>query len=95
MKTEKDFPRGFESWLETHTEISMIIGSKLEANCLTDKMLVIQASFGHCGFWDLAIKLTDKFEEKYKGIKFGEDVDEKGSDFDFFDRIIKFLDEEL
>ena len=88
MQTAKDFPRGFMSWAETHAEICMVIGGKLESNQFTDKMKRTQEADGKCGHWDTAYKLTDKFETEYQEIEFG-------IDYDYFDCLNKFLDEQL
>lgn len=88
MQTTKNFPKGFISWAETHAEICMAIGAKLESNELTGKVKSIQEAEGRCGHWGLAYGLTDKFETEYQNVEFG-------ADHDFFDCLNNFLDEQL
>jgi hypothetical protein len=83
------FPNGITSYLETHYEVvdfitTMILKNKIE-NTVIDE---VQGHQGIGGLYELAEDLTDKFEKKYKGKVWGEELD-------FFDVIDEFLKEEL
>lgn len=84
MKTE--FPNGFTSWHETHFEVVEHISACLRAdkgNTIAEKT---QAEGGHGALYELAEKLTNEFENKYKGTAWGQDIE-------FFDTIEAFLEE--
>jgi len=84
----KSFPNGFDSWQETHYEIS----SEIKMLSLKDDdstplfILGIEDKSGQGGLYELAIELTDKFEALYKGVDW---------DGDFFDTLEEFLNVEI
>jgi hypothetical protein len=85
--TKKKFVNGFTSWRETHFEVVSAISVEL---CKTtpDSELIkdIYAENGRFGLHSLAEKLTNEFEELYKG---------KEWDGEWFDAIDSFLKEKL
>jgi len=57
MKTSKDFPNGFESWAETHFEISILLNNND----------AVQERYGMGGTWEFSQQLTDEFETLHEG----------------------------
>lgn len=83
MRTLKsDFPKGFESWQETHFEIVSIILKQREMKD-SDTLKSIEKSYGTNSLYNLAQVLTDEFEENYN----------KGNNV--FDAINNFINEKL
>lgn len=96
VEPEKKFPNGFQSWQETHFEVSVAFKDKLEiwsqlgldvkpSNIVEEA----QEGGGRAEVCSLAVELTDEFEKKYEGVKWGEE------ELDFFDTIDDFLREKL
>ena len=84
MKTNKLFPNGFESWLETHYEVVQFINSQEEGFvALGTKIERIKEERGLKALYTLAEEWTDAFETEYVGKKW-----ESG---EFFDTIDNFL----
>lgn len=84
MKTNKLFPNGFESWLETHYEVVQYITSQEEGYVtLGTKIERIKEERGLKALYTLAEEWTDDFENEYVGKKW-----ESG---EFFDKIDTFL----
>ena len=81
----KMFPNGFESWYETFYEITHIIERHQDEGV---KSLVweVLGSQGRGGLYELAKKLTDKFELLHK---------DKEWEGEYFDEIERFLETEL
>lgn len=92
----KEFPNGFYSWADTNAEICIAIGEKLALGDVTSQMDEILGDHGRKGLWDLAGQLTDQFEAKYKDVAWDVDDDpETGKEYDYYDAIDKFLNENL
>lgn len=70
MKTNKDFPNGFEDWVETHHNIVQEI---TRADGKGGQVDLIEETQGTGGLWILSQELTDEFEELNKGVAWGED----------------------
>lgn len=81
MKTKE-----FISWSETHFEISGAISIELNKNWMSKKLKTIQKEEGHCGFYNLANKLTDEFEELNKNREW---------DGEFFDEVEQFIEKNI
>ena len=81
----KLFPNGFESWYETFYEITHTIERHQDEGV---KSLVweVLGSQGRGGLYELAKKLTDKFELLYK---------DREWDGEYFDEVERFLETEL
>lgn len=90
--TDKILVNGLPSYLETHFEIVIAIGSHLNRGNVMPKprVLIIQENQGTGGLYELAEELTSKFENKYKGKEWGID-----DDIHFYDAIQEFIDEEF
>ena len=88
MKTKHKFPNGFYSWSETHYGVVEEITKQwLDPDNIAEIIEQTQEREGHKGLWELAIKLTDEFELKFKG--------EKWEEKDYYDEIDAFLKEKL
>jgi len=76
----------FQSWHETHFEVTQVI--TLETSKDEPKGIVetIQQEQGHCGLYELAKELTDKFETLNK---------DREWDGEFYDEIETFMNKEL
>jgi hypothetical protein len=61
----KEFPNGFESWMETHYEIAAGIEKRKELPGTESHKTV--NSHGICGAYRLSESLTDQFEQDNKG----------------------------
>jgi len=73
MNTKEMFPNGFHSWHETHYNFVETITLGIDNN---DAMVLeIQEASGHAGLFQLALKLTNEFEQTYKGVAWGEELD--------------------
>ena len=83
----KEFPNGFESYLETHYEVVSYLSMCLN-NTPEGKVAKHYNQHGTGGMYDLAKELTDKFETKFKDVVWGEE-------FDYMDTIDEFLEKEL
>lgn len=83
MKTNKLFPNGFESWIETHYEVVQFINSQEEGFVALGTLIERRRDErGLGGMYELAEEWTDAFETKYKG---------KIWNGDFLDTIDDFL----
>lgn len=82
MKSLKNFPNGFESWIETYYEIVSSINLN-ESNPVIEK---IRDDKGIGGLYEFAELLTDEFETKYKDTEW---------DGEFFDMIEEFISNKL
>ena len=74
----KTFPKGFTSWHETHFEVVMFINSRDEYyydGCDKEVVYIRRQEQGQGGIYELASEWTDEFEEQYKDIVWGEDLD--------------------
>jgi len=89
------FPRGLDSWLETHYQIVEFMGynqSRYENAALKHKgMDIIDDLDGQCAKQEFAEDLTTNFETKHKDSDFSDT--EKFANF--FETIDEFLDEAL
>ena len=86
MKTAKNFPNGFHSWIETYYEVVQRITSEISGDVLSYRVNQVFTEFGHGGCYQLAEELTDRFETLNKG---------RAWDGEFFDEIDEFLDKEM
>ena len=91
----KNFPNGFTSWMETHHEIvleihNIEIETSFPVHEYNENNIVIKtrSEQGTGGIYELAETLTDKFEMKYQGVVWGEELE-------FFDTLESFIEEEL
>ena len=84
----KQFPNGFQSWMETHHDIveaiTMIMAHDQPTGTANDR----HEAEGHGGLYELGLELTDKFENKYCGIEWGTDIE-------YMDTMDEFIKEEL
>lgn len=80
MKTDKEFPNGFTSWVETHHEIVTYITRKLQESA-GGEILNVMNTRGTGGIYELAEDWTDEFEEVNEGVNW---------DGEFFDEIDYF-----
>lgn len=82
MKT-KEFVNGFDSWSETHFEVTdFIVTIRNTSNIPNGIIKDIQESQGTAGLWELAVQWTDEFENLNKGRNW--------EDGDFYDEIEEF-----
>lgn len=89
----KEFPNGFDSWQETHAEICIELGSRIEKGIEPEED-GMELSRGEV--WELAENLTDQFEKKYKDIAWAIDINpETKEEYYYYDELEKFLDENL
>lgn len=80
----KIFPNGFEDWSETHYEmVAHLNETELIEGSMAERKRYEQ---GVGGLYLLATALTDEFEEKYKGVVWGEELD-------YHDTLEEFLNE--
>lgn len=79
-KLEK-FPNGFDSWKETHYEITQAIVLEMIKSQPTGLANKTHEAQGTGGLYELAEELTDMFENMYKGFEW---------DGEFFDEIDRF-----
>ena len=86
MRTEKDFPNGFDAWQETHFEMAQAITIEHMKKSPQGVVLERHLAEGHCGLYNLATELADEFELKHSKIVW---------DGNFFDAIEKFLKDKL
>jgi hypothetical protein len=86
MVSNKDFPNGFDAWQETHFEVVSFINDHEHALVIKKKV----TEEGHGGLWNLAEDLTDEFELKYRGHRWGEKTNES-----WYDTLDKFLEDKL
>jgi hypothetical protein len=63
----KQFPNGFDSWQETHYEVVAAIEFIFHRDDDEHPVMQIFHSVGTGGLYELAEKLTDEFEEAFKG----------------------------
>ena len=85
MSTNKIFPNGFTSWMETHHEVVSEINSRLMLSG-DNKANRVMYEGGAGAIYELAEELTDKFEEMNKNREW---------DGEFFDEIEEFMEKEL
>ena len=82
----KEFPNGFQSWMETFYEIveyiSLRIHDDLDNPCMPIFIKDRYEAQGTVGMYELAEKLTDEFEKLNEG---------RDWDGEFFDEIMKFI----
>lgn len=82
------FPNGFDDWQETHAAICLRVGADL-GQALHPSYLKKWLNKGGTGnVWEQCKDLTFQFEEKYKGVTWGDDLD-------WFDELDLFLNEKL
>lgn len=82
MKTQKEFPNGFDDWVETH---HIIVQEITKAEGEGGQVDLIEETQGRGGLWILGQDLTDEFEELNEGVVWGEDGRE------YFDELFEFL----
>lgn len=82
----KTFPNGFDNQHETHFEVVTEINLQIIENRPCKRIYETLEKIGHGGLYELAKELTDKFEEKHKGVEWNGD---------WFDAVQDFLCEEL
>jgi hypothetical protein len=80
----KEFPNGFDSWVETNFEVVDFIMTELNHSENTEHSRVhkVQSGYGRGGLYELAEEWTDAFERKNK---------DREWDGEFFDEIDEFL----
>ena len=78
--SNKQFPNGFESWQETHSEVVQYLSTSLDYSGSMANLT--RENFGHGGLYEIAEQITDEFEKLYEGMDW---------DGDFFDTIEEFL----
>ena len=83
-----NLPNGFTSWIETYYEIVSAIQSQLDNKDEVGRAWEVENTEGLGGRYELAKELTDKFENQYKGIGWGFDLE-------WFDVIYEWIDNEL
>ena len=81
MKTDKEFPNGFQDWAETHHIVVQEISNREDGGGMVD---LIRETQGTCGLWVLGQELTDEFEKLTEGEVWG-------GDKDYFDELYTFL----
>lgn len=82
------FPNGFESWAETHFEVSKAV-SRAFTNLLSEpSQLIIDAieGGGYFALHALSVQITNEFEELKRG---------RNWDGEFLDELVDFLEERL
>lgn len=84
----KSFPNGFTSWMETHHEIVSGITQVLGKDIIPKAMDDYYSNVGSVGMYQLAERLTDKFEAENIGVEWGINKE-------FIDTIEYFIDKEL
>jgi hypothetical protein len=82
----KEFPNGFESWHETHFEISSHITLQYERDSVTSKVAELFDKYGTGHVMELAAQLTDEFELLNKGREW---------DGEFYEELESFLMQKL
>ena len=82
----KEFPNGFESWLETYFEVVSFITLQYERESVTSKVAELYERNGSGGMYELAKELTDEFELLNKG---------RVWDGEFFEELESFLMQKL
>jgi hypothetical protein len=82
MKTNKEFPNGFELWIETYHEISKYIAMQLIDEDGEGQISVRHDEQGTGGIYELAEEWTDEFELLNKGVMW---------ESNYFESIDKFL----
>ncbi len=83
---EKIFTNGFDSWQETHFEISSAIGKEIAKDVMSSVITDVCEKQGRGGLYELAESLTNEFESLHSLREW---------DGEFFDEIDKFIDEKL
>jgi len=88
--TDKVFPNGFTSWIETFYEITSAIERERahDMGPWSDLIKRVQEEQGTGGFYELAEQLTDLFEKQHEGTVWGVDAE-------FFDTIENWIEEEF
>lgn len=82
MKSDRDFPYGFESWIETYYEIVSLINLN-KSNPVIEKIIDDK---GIGGLHEFAKQLTHEFEIKYKDTEW---------DGEYFNMIEEFISNKL
>ena len=83
----KTFVNGFESWSETHYEISTKINRLVQDDETCPLLLMdIENDKGQGGLYELSTSLTDEFETLHQGVEW-----EGGSENDYYDTLEGFL----
>ena len=90
MSEKTKFPNGFDCWHETHFEIVQAITIEWIKDEITGVVAQRQEEQGHSGLYELALELTNKFEEANKGVEWGVDDNTQ-----YFDAIELFVNENL
>lgn len=88
MSDKIEFPNGFESWYEVHHEIVAEISKQNSSDEPCKVVLDRVSDQGIGGLYELGKELTFKFENQYKGIIWGEELD-------FFETIELFIKKEI
>lgn len=82
------FPNGFEDWYETHHVIVALVSGVVDDITFDENFNnTIAKRFkeqGTGGMYELAREWTDEFENKYKGIVWGEELEYFDTIYDFF-----------
>ena len=84
MKTNKEFPNGFELWIETYHEVSKYIALQLIGDDTEGQVLAKYDEQGTGGMYDLAEEWTDEFESINEGVLW---------ESNYFETIDKFLND--
>jgi hypothetical protein len=80
---EFTFPNGFESWHETHYQISAAIHSRQQGHPISGLVHDTQKGMGLAGLPALAVHLTNEFEQANEGREW---------DGEYFEAIETFVD---
>ena len=88
METIKRFQNSIENYLETYYEIVQAITIEHIKDSPKGKVKDIYDSEGRGGLYVLANQLTNKFENMYKNVNWGDELD-------WFDTIDIFIKNEL
>lgn len=76
----KEFVNGFDSWIETYSEMSRLVRESINNENTLIKPLYVKNGYGL--IYELSKELTDKFEEAYNG---------KIWDGDWFDTVEEYF----
>lgn len=87
MKTNKEFPNGFESWYETFFELSLLFAEELNKDSLVGEIRNAYESHGRGAIYELAEQWADEFE------RVNEDKEWEGDYYDAIEDFFKYKNE--
>ena len=85
MTTDKEFPNGFTSWIETFYEVVAQLTSMESGDLESEVINTIRNTKGIGGMYEFAEELTDEFEATYK--------DSDWVDIGFFETLENFVEQ--